>query len=249
MAAEAINHALAAADYPPAVELAGNPRRRVVLQGYAQTVESWLHRLPAAWRTAGPRANLAFAWSLLLRGQLGEIEPYLRNAEAAAEHSQANGLEDAPALLAEALALRAGLVSLRGDTERGCAIAQEAVALAPAADPYVCSMAYFCLGTAYNYAGKSALAIEFYRLALPLCQAAENTVATMLIVANLAMLYIARGQLHAAAELCQEVIATSKQAGDSRSPALASVYGAYGELLYAWDHWMQRWRRRRRDWI
>ena len=232
-AAEAIEHAFAAGDYPHVVDLLETHAREVVLQGYAQTVEHWLGRLPGQWRVAGPRANLAFAWSLLLRGQLREIEPYLDNAEAAAaERSQAGAQLEATRILAETLALRAGLVSLRGDTERGCELARQAVERAPHDDMYVQGMARFCLGTAYNYAGRVVEAIEAYQNALPLCRASDNTVAAMLIVANLAMLYIARGQLRAAGELCVQVIEAAEQPAALRSPALAPVYGAYADLLY-----------------
>ncbi len=227
-AVEAIDYALAAADYPRAVRLLERHARSVVLQGYAQTVETWLRRLPRDWRLAGPHANLAFCWSLLLRGQLGEIEPYLHDAEAA-------GNDGGAAIQAEALALRAGLASLRGDPERGCKLARAAVALAPADDRYVQSMTAFCLGTACNYAGRDAEAIATYRAALPLCKAAGNQVAAMLIVGNLVMLYIARGQLRAAADLCQATLDEAAQAGEQDAPALAVVYGGYGDLLYAWN--------------
>lgn len=237
---DAIDYALAAEDYPRAVRLLETHARQVVLQGYAQTVENWLRRLPEAWRVAGPRANLAFAWSLLLRGRLDDIEPYLRNAEAAAaERMDATGAVEAcaveaSALLAEAGALRAGLVSLHGDTERGCELAREALQRAPQDDRYIQGVVRFCLATAYNYAGRMVEAIESYRDALPFCQVSGNTVAGMLIVSNLALLYRLRGELHAAADLCLRTIEAAAQARAIGAPALATVYGAYTELLYEW---------------
>jgi len=226
----AIDYALAAADYPQAVRLLEQHARSVVLQGYAQTVETWLRRLPAGWRQAGPRASLAFGWSLLLRGQIDEIEPYLHDAEAA---GHATG--DAAAIQAEALALRAGVTSLRGDPERGCELARAAVALAPADDLYVQSMTAFCLGTACNYAGRDAEAIATYRAALPLCKTAGNRVAATLIVGNLTLLYSARGQLRAAADLCLATLDEAARAGEQDAPSLAVVYGGYADLLYAWN--------------
>mgnify|MGYP000952190471 CR=1 FL=1 len=84
--AAAIDHALAVGaltgDYAGAVALLETHARPLVLGGYAQTVAGWLQQLPPEWQEAGPQANVAFAWSLLLRGQLDEIERYLRNAEA-----------------------------------------------------------------------------------------------------------------------------------------------------------------------
>jgi len=232
-AVDAIESAFAAIDYARVVRLLETHARAVIIQGYAQTVETWLRRLPEEWRAAGPRTNLAFAWSLLLRGQLAEIEPYLHNAEVAAAAGQTNA--DNAAIHAETLALRAGMVSLHGDTERACALAEEAVTLAPSDDLYILGMARFCLGTAYNYAGRTGQAIATYREALPLCQAAGISVATLLIVANLAVLYTVRGQLHATAELCLQFIEAAERPGNRPSPALAAVYGGYSEVLYAWD--------------
>ena len=244
---EAVDYALAAEDYPRAVRLLEAHGREIVLQGYARTIENWLRRLPQAWRLAEPRANLAFAWSLLLRGRLDDIEPYLRDAEAAAAAradagaaAEAGALPaEARALLAEAGALRAGLVSLRGEPERGCELARAALRRAPPDDPYLQGQVRFALATAYNYAGRVVEAIESYREALPYCQASGNALASMLIVSNLAFLYRLRGELHAAADLCLRTIETAAQGRTSaspsiRSPALATVYGAYTELLYEW---------------
>jgi LuxR family maltose regulon positive regulatory protein len=231
-ATEAIEHVLAAGDYPHAVRLLEIHARSVVLQGYAQTIESWLRRLPAEWRVAGPHVSLAFAWSLLLRGRLPEIEPYLAVAEAAA--GQPDQADTGNSVAAESLALRAGLVSLRGDTARGCELAAAAVARAPAGDTYVQGMTRFALGTALNYAGRGDEAIATYQEALPLCRESNNAVASMLIVSNLMVLTIAQGRLRAAAELCQSVLAGPGQAGVQSSPALASVSGGYSEVLYAW---------------
>ncbi len=251
--AAAIDHALAGGDYGSAVALLETQARPLVLGGYAQTVAGWLQRLPPEWQTAGPQANIAFAWSLLLRGQLDAIERYLRNAEAALAgptgaqapspalpaDSPASSPPPAPpvqaALRAEILGLRAGVVSLRGETERACAMAREAVAMAPADDIYVQGATRFCLATACNYAGHTVEAIAAYQEALPLCRTAGNMIATMLSVANLSLLLFERGELQAAAALCRRVIAEAETAGALHSPALASVRGALAHVLYEWD--------------
>ena len=227
MAVDAIEHALAAGNPARTVALLEEHARTIVLRGEARLVDGWIQRLPAEWRTAGPRANLACAWALLLRGSLDAIEPYVQSAEAATVGAD-------PAIRAECLALRAGLVSLRGDPERGCRLAQEAVDLAAAGDTYVRGMTRFCLATACNYAGRVAPAIEHYQAALPLCLAAGNMVAAMLTIGNLTMLYLARGQLRRAAELCRQTIDGAARRGEARSPALASVHGGYADVLLAW---------------
>ncbi|MHB9090246.1 MAG: LuxR C-terminal-related transcriptional regulator [Chloroflexota bacterium] len=235
-AADAIEHALAAQDYPRAVRLLEVHARPVTLQGYAQTVESWLRRLPREWRVGGPRANLAFGWSLLLRGQLGQIEAYARDAEAAAtERSRAGAHEEAAAIIAEACALRATVLSVLGDTERGYVLAREAVARAPHDDIYLQGMVRFTLASVHIYAGDVVQAIEVYQEALPLCQAAGNTAAALLTLANLMLLHVIRGQPQAAADLCRPILAAAEQSPGARSPALATVYGNYAEVLYEWN--------------
>jgi LuxR family maltose regulon positive regulatory protein len=246
-AAGAIDHTLAAGDFAEAVLLLERHARRLVVQGYGQTVAVWLQRLPEAWRVAGPQTNMAFAWSLLLSGQIGEIEGYLRNAEAALTEAHLKaGAEPRPrlgephadlrqGLQAEILGLRAGLVSLRGDPVRACAMAREAVALAPPDDVYIQGATRFCLATAYNYAGRTVEAIAIYQEALPLCLAAGNTVAAMLSVANLALLSYERGALQEAAALCRKVLAEAQAQGAMHSPALSAVHGALAHVLYEWN--------------
>ncbi|MFO7633480.1 MAG: tetratricopeptide repeat protein [Caldilinea sp.] len=233
---EAIDLAFAAEDYARVASLIERYARNTMMLGHLRTVETWLRRLPETWQAAGPHANLAFAWSLILRGRPAEVELFLMHADAAAaEHAQRGAAEGATAIQAETLSLRAVLVALHGDPEQGCALARQSVALAPAEDHYVRGAALFALGTTCNYAGKSDEAIASYQMALPLCQASGNRVASMLIVGNLAMLYLMRGQLHAAAALCRAAIDAAGQNGQAHSPALASVYGGFSNLLYEWN--------------
>ncbi len=236
--AEAIEHALTAEDYERVVRLLEAHAKNVVDQGYVQTVERWLDRLPPAWKDAGPRSNLAFAGSLLLRGQLGRVETYCRNAEAAATKRSRPGDDrelEAAALLAEASAIRAVLISVQGDPERGCEMARRAVELAPPGDTYAQGAACFGLATALNYAGHLALAVEAYHHALPLCRVSGNVVPWMLTVSNLGLLHVVNGELRLAAELCLEVIGEADREGTVGSPALGTAHGFYGEVLCQWN--------------
>lgn len=232
---EAIDLAFAAEDFARAARLIDESARQIMMRGYLHTVETWLRRLPEAWQTTQPHATLAFAWSLILRGLLDEVEPYLLRAEAVAQRLPPGASEEAAAIQAEALSLRSVLTALRGDPLRGCALARTAVAQAPANDLYVRGAALFALGTTCNYADQGDEAIRSYREALPLCHASGNRVAAGLIVGNLTVLYLARGHLHAAARLCREVLDAAEQSGVERSPALASVIGGYSGLLYEWN--------------
>ena len=234
MATEAIDHAFAAADFVGVVQLLEEHARAFILQGHAQLVHDWLQRLPDDWRMAGPRANLAFAWSLLLGGRVGEVERYLRSAE---EHLLRANVDEIGRLQAEILSLRSALVALSGETASACNMAAEAVTLAADGDAYTQGITRFCLATAYNYDGRTRNAIDAYQDALPLCQQAGNRLAAMLIVANLGMLYIVQGRLRAADDLCRRTLEMVHQAGESHVPALTTIHGIHCEIRYEQGNW------------
>ena len=235
MIAEAVEHALAVPDYARVMRLLEQHARPMLMQGYAQTVEHWLNRLPSDWRVAGPRANLALAGSLILRGQTGQALAYLNNAEAAAAECTRSGAHaEADEILAEAFALRAFVVSLEGEAERACELARTAVDRAPSDDLYLQGMTRFALAATNHQAGHVVEALQVYREALPLCQAAGFTAGAMLIVGSLTLLYQLTGQLHAAADLSRQVIAQAEEPPGTASPALATVYSTLASIEYEW---------------
>lgn len=75
MAPEALDQALAAADYGLAVKIA----LPMILQGYVRTVERWLLAVPRAELAHSPRAILALAWLHLLRDILNTYIARVRN--------------------------------------------------------------------------------------------------------------------------------------------------------------------------
>lgn len=236
MFSEAVAQALATPDYARAVRLIDEHARTVLLQGYAQTLQDWLYRLPPEWRATGPRANIAFTGSLVLHGRIADAQIYIENAEAAAaERARAGAQSQADEIRAEALSLRGVIASLQGDHERGIELARAGVALAPPGDLYLQGMTRFALGSTCHNAGHLVEALDVYREALPLCEAAGATVIAMLIVGSLTLLYLLVGRLHAAADLCRQVIASLEKPGEHPSPALATVYSTYSAILYEWD--------------
>jgi hypothetical protein len=59
-AGEAIQHALAAADYALAVDLLESHATDMIMQGYAKTVDGWVQAIPQEWRSSS-KTHLAFA--------------------------------------------------------------------------------------------------------------------------------------------------------------------------------------------
>ncbi len=234
---EAVEHAFAVPDYTRAVRLLEQHARPMLMQGYAQTLEAWLDRLPPEWRVAGPAANLALAGSLILRGQTGRVQVYLRHAEeAAAECTRSGAFDKANAIMAEALALRAFVVSLEGEAERACELARTSVDRAPRDDLYLQGMTRFALAATNHQAGHTVEALDAYREALPFCQASGFTAGAMLIVGSLTLLYQLTGQLHAAAHLSRQVITQTEDPPGATSPALATVYSTLASIEYEWGN-------------
>ena len=78
MISEAIQHALAAADYGMAVHLIESHAMDMLMQWHVKTVDGWMQSIPPEWCAQSPRANLSFAWLKLMRGRPEQAAPYLR---------------------------------------------------------------------------------------------------------------------------------------------------------------------------
>jgi ATP/maltotriose-dependent transcriptional regulator MalT len=82
LANEAIEHALAAADYATAVDLLESHATGMIMQGYAKTVNGWVQAILAEWGSQSPRTYLAFAWMHALRGNYAQAWRYLERLQA-----------------------------------------------------------------------------------------------------------------------------------------------------------------------
>ena len=110
MTSEAIEHALAAADYAAAVELIEEHAAGMLMQWHKKRVQSWMQALPPEWSARCPKTMLALAW-LLLSLDPNEAAPYLDRLQAMFSGPE---LEARPELLAQWLALQASLKNAAG---------------------------------------------------------------------------------------------------------------------------------------
>lgn len=189
----AVEHALAAADNDLAARLLDEYASLFVLQGRARLVESWLHRLPPTAHHAVPRALVAFARALILRGRFAEVAPYLQQATA---HQLA---QTDLAFQAELHLLRATLADTQGDAQTAFTHAHLALQTIPPGDKMATALANFALAGALREQGEVTAAIAAYEQALPLCRAARLPLPEVLARAHLGFLYSLRGQLNRAA--------------------------------------------------
>ena len=239
MAAEAIQHALAAADYGLAVTLLESHALRLITQGYVKTVNGWVQQIPQRWQSQSPRTNLALAWMHLLRGAYAQAAPFLERLRSAMDDFPLSQLSaDEAALKAEWLVLQSLLFYMEGEATQSEALAKQALALAPAQDGPVRSLAYYALASVYQLRRAYDQAVESYQLAVQHGRAADNLMAEMLSTIGLAMMAFEHGRLHLAFDIAAPIDERWKQAG-SLPPISAVVYGVLGEVCLQWDQLQQ----------
>jgi LuxR family maltose regulon positive regulatory protein len=233
MVNEAIQHAVAAADYATVVRLIESRAVEMLMQGYATTVESWLMAVPPELRFQSVQINLAFAWLHILRGTFAAATPYIERLHIALAGSRLN--EASPSLQAEWLALQAYLLSAQGKLIESLELAQRACDLAPETDGYVQSLAYNALGSTYLMLNDYEQVVEIYQKAIQHGRAAANFLVEMVGISVLTQIATQHGQLHFAYELASQGVSRVERSGSP--PALvAAVHGALGQIQYQWQH-------------
>lgn len=217
----ALAHALAAPDFELAARLLESHADAIVMQGRARLIETWLARLPAAQTAAMPRANLAFARALLLRGRFAEVEAHLQQAEPA---------NSDPAFQGEIHALRATLADTQGQPQQALRHARQAIAAVPDDNLMAQAMAHFALAGALRETGDVAAAVAAYEQAIPLCRAARLPLPEMLARAHLCFLCLLQGQMHRAAAAARPAV----DAGAGH-PATAAAYLSLSHVYLEWN--------------
>jgi LuxR family transcriptional regulator, maltose regulon positive regulatory protein len=233
MLPEAIEHALAAGEYPRAVWLVEGHAMPTVMQGYARTVEGWMQAIPVEWRSHSPRANLAMAWMYLLRGSYAEINGYLALIESGIQTADPGDAETED-LRAEYLALQSNLLNVQGKARESLDLANQAIARARVENQTLLGMAYLGLGGAYRLLGDYPGLSAAYQQAIQASRAAGDFVPEMIACAALQMMAIRQGRLHFAVEIGAQAIERIERAG-VLPPIAATVFGTNGTVYYEWN--------------
>lgn len=216
---QAIEYAFAGDDFAHAAQLIERAASTLVMEGRASLLERWLSQLPDAWRQTLPRASVAFAWALILRGRYHEVAPYLDQAEAIIP-------PDDPALWGELYAARAVLAETQGRVAEALEHARQALDLAPADHLIAQAVAHTAIAGALRASGDVDAAITAYEQAVPLCQAARLPLPALLGRAHLGLLYLMQGRLCSAEAALQPALETAVFI-----PAASPVFIAYSAIL------------------
>lgn len=219
---EAIQHALAGADWPRAARLILQTSAGMLPRGEIATLLNWYSKLPAEILQGEARLALNYGWVLILSGQLDPAEVILAQAEQTCPPESA--------FLGEVLSAQAYLARTRGDMPRTVALSQRALALLPEDNLVARSNLSVNLGILYWHAGEIAQAETMLVQAQRTAGPCGNHYALLAATVFLGRVMAVRGQLHRAAETCQHIIRSAGQ-----SPLVALAYLDLGSLHYEWN--------------
>jgi LuxR family maltose regulon positive regulatory protein len=222
---EAIQHALAARDWPLAADLIAAAAEDNLRQGRISTLLHWIDALPPEIMKARPDLSLAASWALALTARLDEAETLMQNLMPMVQQS--------PELESELLPLQVHIARARHDAPRTIALSERALALLAPDDANGRSLLYVSLGAAYLYEGKLDQAAGAWAAAARDGRMAANYHAAALALTFLGQLRAAHGRLHEAADLHRQAI----QLGDNEDalPVTARAHANLAALLYEWD--------------
>lgn len=231
MIIEAIDHALAAADYPRVVRLVEAAALPMIIQANVRTVESWLQAIPLVYLEQSPRLNMAYAWMNLLRGTPLQAVPFIDHLRAFFT-TPAAGAADA-SLQVEWLAIQSELLIGQGKPQESRALAQKAQALLPAVDPHIRSMIYVTLAKAYQVTLDYDRAAEVFQMIVQDARAKGDITFEVLGISGQAQMFLKQGRLHRTYELATEGIRRLEMSG-KHVPFSATLYGELGQVFFHW---------------
>jgi LuxR family maltose regulon positive regulatory protein len=222
---EAIEAALAAADYETAIRLGQVLVPSLWLAGQHYTIDRWLSQLPRAYLLAHPLLCIAQAWTQLLLGHYRAVVEPLREAErlfAASEEREG---------LARVATIRALLARLQRDGRSAIDWGTQALALLPTEEQAARSVALTALGCGYRLQGDVPLAWQTLLEARALNEHAGNTRGIWGCTLLLGEVLALQGQLTQAADFYQQVI----EAEGNWSILTSEAHIALGNVLLEWN--------------
>jgi LuxR family transcriptional regulator, maltose regulon positive regulatory protein len=235
MPLDAIEHALSGRDFERGVNLLEAYGWSLLNQGHARKMEAWMKAIPAGLRSHSPRTNLGFAWMHMLRGNFGQVFPYLEQAERGLEHLEPEAAEKTD-LQAECLALKSNLWQVQGKLAESVQAAQNALQLLEPESLRVAGLAWLGLGGAYRQSADYKLAVRALENAIHASRDSHELVTEMLAVAHLTLMSMQHGRLHFAVEVASQAVEWMKSMNISPPPIVGAVYGALGWVYYEWNH-------------
>jgi LuxR family maltose regulon positive regulatory protein len=233
LVAEAMRHALTAADAARSARLLEQHARTLISRSEMATLLSWFNHLPAELVRTEAQLSLFQAWALVFTGQLEAAEALL---------------QDAPAHSGEVTAIQGTIAYLRRNMPQAITLYRQALSLLPPDNLFLRGAVALSLGIALSWSGQVIEADPVLAQAAAISQATGNLHVALTALWNQALLALEQGQLGRAAGLCQHALhlaSTKNVAGQmsnlpdqvvehprSPLPAVGGAYVVLGNISY-----------------
>jgi LuxR family maltose regulon positive regulatory protein len=227
---EAIQHYLAAREYPQAAELMERLGVRLIVQGQLRKMLDWLAGLPEAFISTRPLLCVCHAWVLNVMGQTSASEPLLQRAE---QTLTPLGPEQAGHIRGLIDTLRAYQARREGDLPRSTQLLSQASATLSPDDLFVRGTVNLNLGFNYLLTGRLEQAEGVLQVARKDSRSVHAVYINLIAMAVQANVYVAQGRLGEALQLYEEAIAygLDQNRGQPFPPA-GYAYAGLGQVLY-----------------
>lgn len=235
LAADAIDHALAAQDWERAGRVIEQIADTLLWQrGELSLLSRWLAALPAWAIPSSPRLDLVRAWVLLWSRQVDALETHLKSAGLVA--AEAQPIAEMPrALRGEAAVIGAELARMRGNLPHSLDLSRRALDDLPSESQPLRGIATAVQADALAATGDVVAATRAYADASSLLESAGRLVPAVIARGHLVLLLAVQGQLHQAAQSYRSVLETAGAYRMDRSPALAVAMVRMGDVLREWN--------------
>jgi LuxR family maltose regulon positive regulatory protein len=235
LVAEAVQHALTAADEERTARLIEQHGLRMIVGGQVHTVLGWLSRLPEALLCARPQLCIFHALALLFTNELAAAEARLQDAE--------RGIgQDTPPTEVQiahgyAAAIRANIALYSGDLAGCVAYGEQVLRLLPETEVIARTTARLHLARAFRVTGDVTAAAERGAVAaVAPIRASGSLLGTIGVISNLARLQGLQGRLRTAATTYHELVQVATGRDELRGlHGGVAYYVGLGDLYREWN--------------
>jgi LuxR family maltose regulon positive regulatory protein len=198
LTAEAVGHALSAADFERAADLIEEVIEATLMRSEIATLQSWVEDLPDDVVRSRPRICAYHAWTLLLTGHP------LESAEARLD--DAVKADAAGSVAGEVALFHALIATYQGETRRSAELAHGALELLPEDSLFLRSLVAGFLGVNYLWGGDLVAAKRTLDEAARISQRAGNLMNAVLALSHLAEVAMIQGQLYESQAIYNQAI-------------------------------------------
>ena len=207
LTAEALSHALEAADVPRATRLIRLTTPRILSRSEIIALMSWLNALSDEMKYSQPRLSLFHAWALLATGQFDRVEVRLQEVLQALTSPDLPMSAQATDLHGEVNIIRATMAYVRRDMAAAIENYRQALPQLAPDNAFLRGAVALNLGLAYAWIGETRRASQALRQASEWNKTNHNFYLASVAWWNLAQLQQEQGQLYEAAESYRQIVA------------------------------------------